>query len=114
MCGFYDRRSFPSFAEKSERQGNFGRNIFRELPINPLDLALARTFKVVENWKLQFKAEAFNALNHPLFGQYGNTSNSPSTFGVPSQTLSSSLGGLNALYQLGGPRSIQLALRLSF
>ena len=28
--------------------------------------------------------------------------------------LNNSLGGLNALYQTGGPRSLQLALKLQF
>jgi hypothetical protein len=41
-------------------------------------------------------------------------------FGQATQMLGSSLGsgsqsgGLNPLYQIGGPRSIQLALKLSF
>jgi len=30
------------------------------------------------------------------------------------QTLSTGLGGLKPLFQIGGPRSIQLALRLQF
>ena len=62
----------------------------------------------------------FNVLNHPNFG-------SPSGkfgvggFGVSTQMLAESLGaqnvgngGFNALYQIGGPRSIQLALKLMF
>jgi hypothetical protein len=41
-------------------------------------------------------------------------------FGLSTQTLARSLGtggingGLSPLYQVGGPRSVQLALRLSF
>ena len=41
-------------------------------------------------------------------------------FGFSTQTLNSYLGsggqsgGLNPLYQIGGPRSIQLALKLQF
>jgi hypothetical protein len=41
-------------------------------------------------------------------------------FGHSTQTLASSLGsggangGFNPLYQIGGPRSIQLALKLQF
>jgi len=48
-----------------------------------------------------------------------NTLSSP-LFGLSTQILASSLGGgagsggLNPLYQIGGPRSIQLALKLTF
>ena len=37
-----------------------------------------------------------------------------STFGQATGTLANSLGGLNALYQMGGPRSMQFALKLVF
>lgn len=36
------------------------------------------------------------------------------TFGQATAMLRSSLGGLNPVYQVGGPRSIQLSLRLQF
>jgi hypothetical protein len=41
-------------------------------------------------------------------------------FGVATQTLANGLsplgvlGGLNPLFQIGGPRTVQLALRLSY
>jgi hypothetical protein len=35
-------------------------------------------------------------------------------FGAAESTLNNSLGGLNALYQTGGPRSLQLALKMIF
>jgi hypothetical protein len=96
------------------RQGTLGRNVLRELPLYQVDLALARSFNLKETLKLKFKAEAFNLFNHPMFGNYRTNFAVPSTFGVPSQTLNARLGGLNSLYQLGGPRSIQFSLRLSF
>jgi hypothetical protein len=62
----------------------------------------------------------FNVLNHPNFGQpTGDINNSQ--FGQSTQMLGGSLGGGNLggggfdpLYQIGGPRSIQLALKLNF
>jgi hypothetical protein len=69
---------------------------------------------------LQFRAEMFNVLNHPNFGPPSGIFGIGG-FGVSSQTLAQSLssqnvggGGLNPLYQVGGPRSIQLALKLQF
>jgi hypothetical protein len=55
-------------------------------------------------------------LQHPNFGSPTNTLTSP-LFGHSTQMLASSLAGadnagFNALYQIGGPRSFQLALKL--
>jgi hypothetical protein len=98
------------------RQGSFGRNVLRGLPIYQLDLSLGRTITLRERLKLQLKGDVFNVLNHPMFG-YGGTTTAfavSDLFGVPTQTLNSTLGGLNALYQMGGPRSIQLLAKLLF
>jgi hypothetical protein len=62
----------------------------------------------------------FNILNHPNFGPPANTFG-VSGFGISNQILAQSLNGNNLgggafspLYQIGGPRSIQLALKLQF
>jgi hypothetical protein len=68
---------------------------------------------------LRFRTEFFNIFNNPNFGNPNNTLTDP-LFGHATQTLTSSLGsgadnaGFNPLYQIGGPRSIQLALKLQF
>ena len=68
---------------------------------------------------LRFRAEFFNILNHPNFGNPNNSLTSP-LFGHSTQTLASNLGsggaigGFHPLNQIGGPRSIQLALKLQF
>jgi hypothetical protein len=103
----------PLFPTKLARQGTFGRNVLRALPVWQADIALGRSFNFTERWKLQFKAEAFNIFNHPNFGSY-TTSYTSSSFGIPVQMFGRSMGGLNYLYQIGGPRSIQLSLKLSF
>jgi hypothetical protein len=78
-----------------------------------MDLAVRREFPFSERLKLQFRAEAFNILNHPNFGrvdgQFGDA-----TFGQATGTLASTLGVLSPLYQQGGPRSMQFALKLLF
>ena len=80
-----------------------------------VDLALRRDFPLTERLHLQFRAEAFNLFNHPMFGDvYSYLGNGPSLFGLAYDTQNVQLGTTNSLYQNGGPRSLQLALRLSF
>jgi hypothetical protein len=102
------------------RQGNLGRNALRGFGATQWDFAVHRDFLIHESMKLQFRSELFNVLNHPNFGQpLGDITNSG--FGQPIQMLGASLnngnlggGAFSPQYQIGGPRSIQLALKLSF
>ena len=102
------------------RQGDLGRNALRGFGAFQWDFAVHRDFPIHESVKLQFRAEMFNVLNHPNFGQ-PDSNLSDSSFGQSTQILAQYLsggqlggGGFSALYQLGGPRSIQFALKLSF
>ena len=101
------------------RQGTLGRNAFRGFPLAQLNLTVRRDIRLRENWKLQARAEMFNVTNHPTFADPSGALFS-SEFGVSTQMLGRGLGrggvngGLNPLYQVGGPRSIQLALRMVF
>jgi hypothetical protein len=101
------------------QQGDFGRNVLRGFGAWQADFALQRQFHITEQLGLRFRAEFFNIFNHPNFGSADNTLGDP-LFGQSTQTLASSLGsggangGFNPLYQIGGPRSIQLALKLLF
>jgi hypothetical protein len=101
------------------QQGNFGRNVLRSFGASQADVGLQRQFHVTEKMGLRFRVEFFIIFNHPSFGNPNNVLASP-LFGRSTQTLASSLGaggtngGLNPLYQIGGPRSIQLALKLNF
>jgi hypothetical protein len=104
------------------RQGNLGRNALRGFGATQWDFAVHRDFPIHELLKLQFRAELFNVLNHPNFGQpIGDLSGFSGTFGQSIQMLGQSLnnnnlggGAFNPLYQIGGPRSIQFALKLIF
>jgi hypothetical protein len=102
------------------RQGALGRNALRGFGATQWDFALHREFILHESVKLQFRAEFFNILNHPNFGPPSNFFGE-SGFGTATQMLAQSLssgsvgaGGLNPLYQLGGPRSVQVALKFLF
>ena len=103
---------------QSLRQGTLGRNVLRGLPLYQVDVAVRRQFNLTERLKVQIRAEAFNLFNHPNFayapGGIGSNISNPSTLGVPSQMLGRNLGGLSPLYQIGGPRSLQFSLRVSF
>jgi hypothetical protein len=55
----------------------------------------------------------FNIFNHPNFGTV-DTGIGSVTFGQARATLANSLGVLSPLYQQGGPRSMQFALKLVF
>jgi hypothetical protein len=95
--------------------GNAPRNFVRGFDTLQTDLAVRREFPLHERLKLQFRAESFNLFNHPNFGSVnGQVSAGKTLFGRASSTLNNSLGGLNPLYQIGGPRSLQLALKLLF
>lgn len=103
----------------SLRQGDLGRNALRGLASWQLDIALQRNFHLKEPVVLQFRTEFFNIFNHPNFGPPVRTLGDPN-FGIPTTTFAESLGsggadeGFNPLYQLGGPRSIQFAVKLQF
>jgi hypothetical protein len=102
------------------RQGNVPRNLLRGFGAVQWDFAVHRDFAIHEPVRLQFRAELFNVLNHPNFGQ-PNGFFGTGGFGLSNQMLGQSLaggnlggGGFSPLYQVGGPRSIQLALKLVF
>jgi len=104
---------------KASRQGTLGRNALRGFPLFQTNFSLRRRLKLSEQINLQLRAEVFNLFNHPIFadpvGDLGS-----GLFGQASSTLGRSLGGggsnggLSPLYQLGGPRSVQLGLKLQF
>jgi hypothetical protein len=102
------------------RQGDLGRNALRGFGAWQWDFALHREFALGEHVKLQFRSEMFNLLNHPNFAPPVGALGSQ-YFGYSFETLGQSLGNLNGgsggfspLYQFGGPRSVQLALKLTF
>lgn len=93
--------------------GNAPRNFVRGFGAVQWNTALRREFHLHENLTAQFRAEAFNVLNHPNFG-YVDSTLSDAQFGLATSTLNQSLGSMSSLYQQGGPRSMQFALKLMF
>lgn len=98
-------------------EGTAGRNVARGFASAQWDAAFRREFRITDRVNTTFRAEAFNALNHTNFGAINSniqTGTTAQPFGWATGTQASQLGGLNALYQTGGPRSLQMALKVSF
>lgn len=94
-------------------QGNAPRNFLRGFGAQQIDIAMRREIALRERLALQFRVEFFNVFNTPNFANPSGAITS-STFGVATQMLNRSLRGLSPLYEIGGPRSGQLSLKLVF
>jgi hypothetical protein len=101
--------SYPS----GNGAGTAPRNFIRGFGAFQLNLAARREFPIHDQVALDFRAETFNILNHPNFG-YVDSYLGDATFGQATQMLNQSLGTMSSLYQQGGPRSMQFALRVHF
>ena len=96
------------------RQGTEGRNDIRGFGFTQVDLSVARKFPLREALNLQFRADAFNLMNHPNFSNPLAFPQFGSLYLTSNQMLNQGLGGLNPIFQQGGPRSLQLSLKLLF
>ena len=100
-------------------QGNLGRNVPSGFGMEQVDLSLKREFHFGEQRGIQFRLEAFNAFNHANFADPIKFLDSP-LFGQSTSMLNTMLGtgssgsGLAPILQIGGPRSVQLSVRLHF
>jgi hypothetical protein len=106
-----NRNAFASAPANS--LGDAPRNFIRGFGMTQINFAVHREFPLFENVKLQFRAEAFNVLNHPNFG-YIDPNLGDATFGQATSTLANSLTTVSPLYQQGGARSMQFALKVIF
>ena len=96
------------------RQGTEGRNDIPGFGLTEVDVSLGRKFSLTDRVGVLFRIDAFNLLNHPNFVNPRAFVGSSQTFMQSNQMLNQGLGGLNPLFQEGGPRSLQLSLRLTF
>jgi len=98
------------------RQGTLGRGTLRGFNLSQVDLSVRRRFALGENLGLDFRAEAFNVFNTPNFANPTGVMTS-GNFGRSVAMLNTGLAGAsgqNPLFVTGGPRSLQLALKLQF
>jgi hypothetical protein len=107
------------FAVPPPGSNGSGRNIFRGPSYWNLDLGIVKMFDITERFRLQFRTELFNALNHPNF-------DNPRSASVGSPTLGSSQFGRTCCTTVAPPTSqnviqtgesariIQFGLKLQF
>jgi hypothetical protein len=121
-------RDFGCFVEGSgvltpPVPGTFGtmrRNIFRGPVYRNWDFSILKNWRLGDRIILQARGEFFNILNHPNFsnpygvgGQLGNVDPSvPGSFGFASATPD--VAAANPVMGTGGPRAIQIGLKLVF
>ena len=109
----------PPSPQGNGTQGNLGRNALTGFGMTQLDLAVQRDFLVKEQRSLQFRMEAYNALNHSNFADPIPFLSSP-LFGQSNSMLNLMLGtgspgsGLAPIFQSGGARSLRFVLRFRF
>jgi len=98
--------------------GNVGRNTVRGPSFNQYDFAIFKTVSMGERFKLQVRIEAFNLFNRANFSlptetaNLGVALNSPENFGVSTSTVNTQNLNVGPVFAPGGPRSIQIGIRL--
>jgi hypothetical protein len=93
--------------------GNVGKDPFQGPGLFDWDLAAIKNIPITERWRIQFRAEFFDVLNHPNFtsNQVGGVGASSSN-NYPNDTLSSStFGTITSAYD---PRILQFAIKIFF
>jgi Carboxypeptidase regulatory-like domain/TonB dependent receptor/TonB-dependent Receptor Plug Domain len=91
--------------------GDAGRNIVTGPGYRNFDFSLIKNTQLGERVMAQFRAEFFNIVNHPVFALPSNILAAPN-FGTLFQTPDAAQN--NVGLGSGGPRLIQLAVKLSF
>ena len=87
--------------------GYFLRNVpdrygwLRQMDNYSMNLGAAKTFTLTERWKFNLRGEAFNLMNHPLYG-------------APDTTYTNARFGMLPVAQQNFPRLIQLSAKFLF
>lgn len=108
-----------AFSVNPNYQGDLGRNALRGFDFVQVDLSLRRSFQIAERLRLVFRSDLFNVFNHPNFANPDSSLND-GTFGLSTSLQSGQTGGagngygLNPVFNVGGPRSVQFSLKLQF
>ena len=97
--------------------GNAGRNVVTGVPVFSIDFTAKKSFYITERKYLQFRFEAFNFLNHPNFGDPGNSLNNNINSSNPNSVtpvLGGSFGRITSTKAGIDMRELQFSLKLVF
>ncbi|HKV92669.1 MAG TPA: TonB-dependent receptor [Candidatus Angelobacter sp.] len=99
--------------------GNLGRNSVYGPGFTNLDLSLAKNTKLSERLNMQLRVDAFDALNHPNYGQPGPQSGGSLVAVLPSSgTVPATFSTISSTRfpngDSGSSRQLQFALKLQF
>jgi hypothetical protein len=104
----------PAFSvPQGDAQGDAPRNFVRGFAALQQNAGVRRAFHLHDSLNFQIGMEMFNVTNHPNFG-YIDPYVPDLLFGQPTKLLNQSFGPTGSIYQQGGPRSMQISLRLTF
>jgi hypothetical protein len=78
--------------------GDGGRNTLQAQKWIDVTASVIRSFPLKEQMRFEFRAEAFNMFNHPIFGAPGSDLNSPTSFGA----IGTNQANLNRILQVSG------------
>jgi hypothetical protein len=92
--------TFPFANSGNLEIGNLGRNTTREPGFVNLNLSVFRNFTITERFQLEFRAEAYNALNHVNYREPGSRNINDANYGL--------------ITAAAPARQMQMGLRLSF
>jgi len=119
LFGCYAAGNSVMMAPPLGQFGNMGRNMFQDSGFKNFDFSVGKSFHFGERYRLQFRAEFFNILNHPNFanpygGQNGFGLNDPSVRPFGCGCATPDIAAANPAVGSGGPRSIQLGAKFIF
>jgi len=106
VAEWFNRSAFARPA--SYRFGNMGRNTLRGPGVNKWDLSLFKNFTAGEKIRVQFRAELFNAFNHPSFRTPGYSLTTTAAGVTPSAN------NFGVITNTRDARVMQLVLRTTF
>ena len=90
--------------------GTMGRDFLRAKLFAQWDLSVLKDFKIKERLTAQFRAEFYNVLNNTHYALPSSNPAAPNTFGESQSTPDAN----NPVIGTGGPREVQLGLKLIF
>jgi len=119
--GCYVKGKSVMVPPKAGTFGTMGRNIFRDRGFKNLDFSVFKTFTFKERYRVEYRVEFFNLLNHPTIANPygasngyggGNDAGNPSLFGCGCATADVAAG--SPIVSSGSNRVMQMGLKIVF